>query len=718
VRTSAPRPFSLRATAEEFDIILMSDLTKSGDLGFRIAEEARVQRGLGYRTGLIHLKAAQSADVISLDVQACIRDEAAVAIDPASSPRTRLLVVHSPDTTSLSAARHLRVRAERTVLVLHRPSEIECVGRYGLDADPSVSVAPVNRRMRAALEEVDLRLPIERENWRPAGHGWGTAIRRRGSLRRPSIGWIGGTDREAWPKSPAELSASLPADGSFDVFILGRPLQNVIPSQRPSAWGILDYDEIAVERFLQLVNAVVFFPGASKAEIPEAALSAALGSGKPVAMPFWLQPYFESGPIFCEVYEAVDRIRAALANPPRAPIEGSTGLTPRQPFSGRHRCSIERLIGAPAREPKQRKKRMRSKSPPARALFVASNGIGLGHVSRLLAIARRANERFEPVFVTLAQAIGCIQSFGFTAEYIASQAYVGADLSDWDQWFGVELAQLTDRYDARLVVFDGSNAPPGLIRATGRRSDCALAWIRRGMWGDAYTPLIENSRWFDLIIEPGEIAGERDFGATARRRHEAVLVKPIRLLDGGELLPKSEAMSALGLDEEAPAVLVQVGAGANRDIVSIVDEVVTALQRFPGVQIALAEWATAESLPLWPDVKVIRGFPLSQYFNAFDFSISAAGYNTFHETIAFELPTIFVPNASPGQDDQIARARFAQDNGAAFELPADGLSELPEICAALLDRKARDFLKANCRRLRQENGAQEAADALAELVTQ
>lgn len=716
MRTSAPRSYSPRSAAGELDIILMSDLTTSGDLGFRIAEEARVQRELGYSTGLIHLKAAQSNGVISPDIQACVRDGAAAAIDPESSPRARLLVIHSPDAPSLSAARHLRVRSEKTVLVLHRPSEIEYARKYSLDADSSVSIAPINRRVRAALEEMDLRLPIERENWMPAGHNWGMAIRRRGNFRRPSIGWIGCTDREAWPKSAGELTAALPTDGSFDVFILGRPPQNVLPSQRPAAWGILDHGEIAVERFLQLVNAVVFFPGASRSEIPESALFAALSSGKLVAIPFWLQPYFGSGPIYCEAYEAVDKIRAALANRSNVPIERVARPTPHA--TGQHRCRIERLLGAPTREPKQRKKRMRRESRPARALFVASNGIGLGHVSRLLAIARRANGRFEPVFVTLAQAIGCIRSFGYTTEYIASQAYLGADLPHWDQWFGVELSQLTDRYDARLVVFDGSNAPPGLIRAAGRRSDCALAWIRRGMWGDAYTPLIENSRWFDLIIEPGEIAGERDFGATARRRHEATLVKPIRLLDSDELLPKGEAMSALGLNESAPAVLVQVGAGANRDIVSIVDEVVTALQRFPGVQIALAEWAAGESLPLWPGVKVIRGFPLSQYFNAFDFSISAAGYNTFHETITFELPTIFIPNASPGQDDQLARARFAQDNGAAFELPADGLSELPEICAALLDQKARNFLKANCRRLHQGNGAQEAADALAELVTQ
>jgi UDP:flavonoid glycosyltransferase YjiC (YdhE family) len=236
------------------------------------------------------------------------------------------------------------------------------------------------------------------------------------------------------------------------------------------------------------------------------------------------------------------------------------------------------------------------------------------------------------------------------------------------------------------------------------------------MWGSAYTPLIENSRWFDLIIEPGEIAAERDYGVTARRRPESTLVNPIRLLDDDELLTKSQARSALGLDQTRPAVLLQLGAGANRDIVKIIDAVIRAIQAFPDVQIALAEWATAESHALWPRVKTIRGFPLSQYFNAFDFSVAAAGYNTFHEAISFALPTVFIPNASPGQDDQVARAQFAQDHGAAFELPEDRLFELPAICEALLSTKARNVLKENCRRIGRGNGAQEAASALTELI--
>ena len=43
--------------------------------------------------------------------------------------------------------------------------------------------------------------------------------------------------------------------------------------------------------------------------------------------------------------------------------------------------------------------------------------------------------------------------------------------------------------------------------------------------------------------------------------------------------------------------------------------------------------------------------------SAFDASIAAAGYNSFHETLAFRLPSAYVPNTATRTDDQLARAR-------------------------------------------------------------
>jgi predicted glycosyltransferase len=40
----------------------------------------------------------------------------------------------------------------------------------------------------------------------------------------------------------------------------------------------------------------------------------------------------------------------------------------------------------------------------ARVMFVSSNGTGLGHLTRSMAIARRLDREIEPLFVTLSRA--------------------------------------------------------------------------------------------------------------------------------------------------------------------------------------------------------------------------------------------------------------------------------------------------------------------------
>lgn len=229
-------------------------------------------------------------------------------------------------------------------------------------------------------------------------------------------------------------------------------------------------------------------------------------------------------------------------------------------------------------------------------------------------------------------------------------------------------------HDAKLVVYDGNDLPAGLLRAIMAQGGVKLAWVRRSMGETFPLPPVETTRFCDIVIEPGEIAGVPHLVEPQRMRRGMVSVDPIRLLDEDELMTREDAAAALGLDPAKPAVLIHLGAGGNRDITHATDAAVRELRRFPDVQIAIAEWANAGAgLPLWPDAVTIRGFPLARACNAFDFAIGAAGYNAFHEAIAYGLPTVFIANTTPGMDDQLGRARFAQDNGAAIELPESEL---------------------------------------------
>src|SRR4029078_11096998 len=126
-------------------------------------------------------------------------------------------------------------------------------------------------------------------------------------------------------------------------------------------------------------------------------------------------------------------------------------------------------------------------------------------------------------------------------------------------------------------------------------------------------------------------------------------------------LPRKEARAELGLDPEKTAVLIQLGSGDNRDVASLIEKAGQSLAKFPDVQVAAMEWLLCtDQLSLWTGVRLIRGFPISRYIKAFDFTIATASYNTFNEIMSYALPAIFIPNDHASMYDQQARRRFAQ----------------------------------------------------------
>ena len=56
----------------------------------------------------------------------------------------------------------------------------------------------------------------------------------------------------------------------------------------------------------------------------------------------------------------------------------------------------------------------------ARILFVTSNGTGLGHLNRAMAISRRLPDDFDASFLTLSQAAPTVAEQGYEVDYLAS----------------------------------------------------------------------------------------------------------------------------------------------------------------------------------------------------------------------------------------------------------------------------------------------------------
>lgn len=378
---------------------------------------------------------------------------------------------------------------------------------------------------------------------------------------------------------------------------------------------------------------------------------------------------------------------------------------------------MRQLIGPPSGRPKTR--RIRALPRPV-VLFASSNGAGLGHLTRLMSMARRTVD-VQPVFFTLSQAVPVVRAMQFPCEYFASAGYSGMPTAIWNRLYAQRLGELIETYRPKAVVFDGTYPFQGLVDVANRWPDVPFVWSRRGMWIEGRGALgsVERARHFRLVIEPGELASEFDRGLTASRRGEALQVAPVVLLDREELLPADEARAHLGLASDRPAVLVTLGAGNINDVVSTVDLVVRelALHRDAQVCVTSSIIADRQASTVADSIHTISEYPLSRSLRAFDCAVSASGYNSFHELVAFGVPTLFLPNLETSLDDQVGRARSAARSGVGLwlEEEADDAS-LRASLAALLDPERRAQMRTRCAEVWPGNGAADAMRAIEALA--
>ena len=351
-----------------------------------------------------------------------------------------------------------------------------------------------------------------------------------------------------------------------------------------------------------------------------------------------------------------------------------------------------------------------------RVLFATSNGTGLGHLTRSLAISAHLEPELEPLILTLSAAAPVVERLGRPVEYVASYDRPGAgnDLS-WTLRTRERFRAAVREADPALVVFDGTHPYERLLPAL-RASGAPLVWCRRAVWrSGADTAPLHRSHLFDAILEPGEVGEGALLGPTAERRAEAHPVEPIVLVRRAELLPRDAAARELGLDPERPAVLVQLGQGPG--VSDAARRVIEVLAARDDLQVA-AGGATLAGLDRLPDavVRVPGTYPMARLFRAFDAAVTAAGYNQVHELAALGVPALLVPMPRD-TDDQLARAREAERAGLALAASGPADRALAARVEALLGGSERERVDAGLAALAEWRGAEQAAEWLASLAT-
>jgi UDP:flavonoid glycosyltransferase YjiC (YdhE family) len=347
-----------------------------------------------------------------------------------------------------------------------------------------------------------------------------------------------------------------------------------------------------------------------------------------------------------------------------------------------------------------------------------TNGVGFGHFTRLLSIAKRINKidpEVEIIFFTTMPTLHILKEQGdFTAYHIPGRSGFKEEINAkmWNRITEEFLSNVFEIHRPNMFIFDGVFPYRGMLNAIRPRK-MEKIWVRRSMFKKSSSKIpLESLNYFNTIIRPSDSI---NLGKDDEYDPDILTCDPIRLLDLENLEDKDEVLSKLGIPDGALVVYVQLGAGNINNISSEIGMTIKALSDNENIYIVLGESMLGKRMKINHErMRIIRDYPNSRFFNAFDFAIMAAGYNSFHEAISFSLPTIFYPNMNTGKDDQYARAKIAEDAGAMVVIKQRRPNTIAAAIERLCDSNVRERMRKNSEKLQRENGAQQLAEYLVE----
>lgn len=732
-----------------YDIICIGDFRFPGGTSSAIAEELRAQAKAGFRTGLLQIKGPilKYPHPFNPQIRACIDEGLVELLDPDQRVSAGLAVIHHPNLFANRPSRHLMVEADQRVLVVHHPpydglgvpsfNLHECATNTAEALEGEVTWAPIGPVVRNQLETFEDHPPLLDEDWYNILHTEQWHHPRPGFCdeQHPVIGRHSRPDYLKWPDDPETILKVYPDRPDVLVRILGGgPYLQELVGTYPKNWQVWSFNEIDPQRFLGLIDFFVYFHHSHWIEAFGRTILEAMASGCVLVLPERMKALFGEGALYTDTDGAVDLVRDLHADREACLRQRTRSLELVKERFGQqvHVQRLEKLIGKPGtstavtafKPPSSAETPPAPPSPPVhtnkrrRALFMTSNGIGMGHLTRMLAVARRCSDRVEPIFLTMSQAISVVRKQGYHAEFLPFHAYLGVNHTDWNKHLREEINTFLAFHEPSVVVFDGNVPYSGLIGAIRDNPEPLYVWCRRGMWrpgsGD---DIIKREKHFDGVIEPGELAHVYDQGATVQHQGRTVQVPPIRFLDDQDMLTRDAALAELGLKADRPKALILLGSGNNFDFSHLRRIAIEHLAEKHEAQIVIGEWVIAQQEREPGDTyQRLQSFPFSRYFKGFDLIISAAGYNSFHELMFSGVPTIFVPNESPEMDEQLLRGQFAERRGVGMVVRTHELFRISKTIDDLLDQERRSEIAKRALMLERDNGAEPAARLIEEMA--
>ncbi|MBC8102995.1 MAG: hypothetical protein H7Z41_10455 [Cytophagales bacterium] len=341
-----------------------------------------------------------------------------------------------------------------------------------------------------------------------------------------------------------------------------------------------------------------------------------------------------------------------------------------------------------------------AKPAPLRVLNYAVNGLGLGHLTRLIAINRQIRRLAallgiptEILFLTSNEGDALAYQHGFASFKIPSKSALvacGLDpvrhrkISKQWVWNAINLISpdllIVDTFPMGgfgelFDVLDLGSKNVFIYRAV--RPQAALA------------PAFQSAlRGYHLLLKPEE-QHENDSPVPQGLEERVATTREILIRSVAETLPRAAAREMLGIPPDASAaVYVSVGGGGDREAEALFATVVEAARRMPSTAFCVGAGALyrGREFPA-PNVTWTRRPVMMECFRAFDAALSAGGYNTVNELMHCGVPCVFLPQARTHDDQERRVARciragagvlLGERTPAAMEAALNGLLE-PEV---------------------------------------
>ncbi|WP_245922798.1 glycosyl transferase [Paractinoplanes atraurantiacus] len=650
------------------DVAVLADFRQPGGASAAVAAEVHAQAEAALSTVLIHAPDARAAEGFGFRprISDLIRDGAATLARDDQPVAARLLVVRRPWTRPAA----LSVRAERTVLVVGKPPVEPTVYEqarrwFGAEA----AWAPTGPQAREQLLRVAPGVRVTTTDWHEiidVAHWW-----------RDRDGFVAG-------EPVVGLRGPFPIDlGDLRVRWFG-------DSSPFPHWELVPYGAELPGEFLRTLDFLIDF----QQTFSRSALES-MAAGVPVIVGEHLRPFLGGAALYSSPGRVASLVREVYADPDR--YRGVVGRA--REFAERHyghRSHLARLarygirprlnVPGPRRDP-----RPVVIAPPRRLLMLGDDGAKV-----CTAIARRLPSDMAAIIATSSHpasfhaasphpgsfyaasprpspqaASALAQAEGFLTERLPSREALGASEARWNRLLRDRLTHLAELHAPEVVVVDGV-PHEGIVQAARERTDIVWVWMRR-----ALRPRHPGAGWDGVhVLEPGEFAA-----LAVPDEDRAHRVDPVLFLDPGELLEPAAAREELGLGDGPLALLA------------------------PGTVAGIAEHLGRHGF------RVVRDEPPSRCLRAFDLTVTGAGYDAFHERLAYGIPTVFVP----GREEDRGRARFADAAGVALTVEDPESDELEQVLDAVVRPEVRAALRGRCTELAFSNGAAAAATWLSGL---